>query len=322
MRSISLDESQLATLTPEEQAAIKGDDFTDDEINALKGIAGSDDDADADADDDSGSDEVVDANGNPVVTETVVTPAEKTAPNTSEQVIEPKTEPKPEPEPEPEPIKAPVYEAKMPEDFKEQIDELAKKETELRDKFKAGDIELEEYDSERESILQQREALNSTRIKAEISAEMSQQSAVQVWQSQIAAMMDRAAKPEAGGIDYRTDTAKQQDLDTFVKLLAEKPENEAKDGPWFLNEAHKRVMALHGITVKPPVTPDLPGKNQVSRTPPIDAAPKTLAQVPGGDGPGDVEGEFAHLDALEGEALESAIAKMSPAQREKFSRGE
>jgi hypothetical protein len=44
--------------------------------------------------------------------------------------------------------------------------------------------------------------------------------------------------------------------------------------------------------------------------------------VPGGDGPGDVEGEFAHLDALEGEALESAIAKMSPAQREKFSRGE
>jgi hypothetical protein len=54
--------------------------------------------------------------------------------------------------------------------------------------------------------------------------------------------------------------------------------------------------------------------------PPADAAPRTLADVPGGDGPGDVGGEFADVLALDGEAYEHAIARMSPAQRDKFLR--
>jgi predicted double-glycine peptidase len=36
---------------------------------------------------------------------------------------------------------------------------------------------------------------------------------------------------------------------------------------------------------------------------------------------GGFRAEFADLDALEGEALEGAIAKLSPAQREKWVRG-
>ena len=57
------------------------------------------------------------------------------------------------------------------------------------------------------------------------------------------------------------------------------------------------------------------------RKPPVDAAPKTLAQVPGSDGPGDVGSEFADIEALDGMEYEDAIARMSPAQREKFLRG-
>ena len=46
----------------------------------------------------------------------------------------------------------------------------------------------------------------------------------------------------------------------------------------------------------------------------------TLAQVPGSDGPGDVAGEFADVLALDGMEYEAAIARMTPAQRERFLR--
>ena len=38
------------------------------------------------------------------------------------------------------------------------------------------------------------------------------------------------------------------------------------------------------------------------------------------DGPGDVSDEFGNVDALDGLDLESAIARMTPAQREKYAR--
>jgi hypothetical protein len=78
---------------------------------------------------------------------------------------------------------------------------------------------------------------------------------------------------------------------------------------------------LNGKNISPAVQQADPAPKPAAqnRNPP--AAPKTIAHIPGGDGPGDVGGEFAHLDALDGNDLESAIAKMSPAQREKYSRG-
>ena len=111
----------------------------------------------------------------------------------------------------------------------------------------------------------------------------------------------------------------------FVKALANDEKTSDKPMDWFLSEAHKRVQALHGVApapakVDPPKDPLAEAREK--RKPNLGATPATLAHVPGGDGPGDVAGEFAHLDALEGDALESAIARMTPAQREKFSRGE
>ncbi|NCV26639.1 MAG: hypothetical protein EBW58_10600, partial [Betaproteobacteria bacterium] len=101
---------------------------------------------------------------------------------------------------------------------------------------------------------------------------------------------------------------------------------------WFLTEAHKRVLALHGIATKtpadqttdsdsaakPPVKPA--DRKPPDRKPPLDIAPKTLAMIPGGEGPGDVDGEFADVLALEGLAYEQAIARMSSTERERFLR--
>jgi hypothetical protein len=99
---------------------------------------------------------------------------------------------------------------------------------------------------------------------------------------------------------------------------------------WFLTEAHRRVRALHGLdalAAKAPTAEEKPAeakpaepKPVPSRKPPIDAAPKTLAHVPGGPGPGDVGSEFADVLSLDGMEFEQAIARMTPAQRERFAR--
>ncbi len=52
------------------------------------------------------------------------------------------------------------------------------------------------------------------------------------------------------------------------------------------------------------------------------ADPAIAAQVPGSDGPGDVDGnEFSDVDRLTGDTQEAAIAKMSAAQRDRYMAG-
>ena len=300
-----LDADMLATLTPEERAAIEDDKPSADELAAMQRIADGAPDNDDDDDDDDG-----DAGAAPVENNGAAeAPAAAAATAQAEEAVIPSTA-------------TPIYDAKLPTDFDDQVKQLATQEADLKAKFKSGEIDFDEFDLQRGELLSKREELTLARAKAEISQEMTQQTAQTQWKNTIDRFVSSAAK-EAGGIDYRKDTEKQADLDQFVKVLAHRDENADKPMDWFLTEAHKRVKALHGLaTAAPKVDPAEAIKAaSAARKPPVSAAPATLAQVPGGDGPGDVAGEFADIDALDGEALEMAIAKLSPVQREKWARG-
>jgi hypothetical protein len=299
----TLDADALATLTPEEREAIEGSEHSEADLEALKKIAGDADD-DSDADDSDNDEEEGDEEAPPAEGKTAAEPeAEKPADPPAVQ---------------PEPA-APRYEAKLPSDYDDQIKSLKDRDAELRQRFKDGEIDIDERDAGLAELAEQREQLLVLRAKAEISQEMNQQSAAQQWQNAVNKALNDFAKPEQGGIDYRQDTDKQADLDQFVKLLANKSENADKSMEWFLQEAHKRVLALHGVAPVP--KKETVAEAIAKRKPPVDAAPKTLAQVPGSDGPGDVGSEFADIEALEGMEYEDAIARMSPSQREKFLRG-
>ncbi len=223
----------------------------------------------------------------------------------------------------------PRYEARLPDDFDAQVKALADKELSLKQQFKAGEIEFDEFEQARSDLFVQREQLTIARTKAEISQEMNAQTAEQLWVHAVNQFMSDTAKLSgaAGGIDYRKDSEKASDLDGFVRSLAARSEHAHQSMAWFLTEAHKRVLALHGIATKTPAdqTTDSdsaakPPVKSVDRKPPLDIAPKTLAMIPGGDGPGDVDGEFADVLALEGLAYEQAIARMSSTERERFLR--
>jgi hypothetical protein len=298
-----LDEHILSTLTPEEVAAIKEEPSAE-EIAAIAAIAnGAEDGPDDDDDEDDG-------------TETAAATTEPAAAAAKDTPLEPDTAPAPEPEPETAEFR-PRYEAKLPDDFATQEAAIKEQADALVAKFKGGDIDFDQYQIEAAALAKSERALDEIRFKASLSQEMTAQTAEQQWAFTVQRFMSATAKAE-GGIDYAKDAEKNADLDLFVKALARDEKNSDKPAEWFLHEAHKRVQAMHGITTKP--TP--PAPPAASRKPPLSAAPKTLAQVPGGDGPGDVDGnEFADIDRLTGEAQEAAIAKMTPSQRERYMMG-
>jgi hypothetical protein len=299
-----LDADMAAQLTPEELAAIQDDDQpSGDELAAMQRIA---DGAAKNDDDDGNDDDAGDPNAAPIEGKGA-TPAAAANTDTGAATDE-----------DPAPAAVAHYDAKLPSDYDDQIKALKDRDAELRQKFKDGDIDIDERDQGLAELSEQREQLVVLRAKAEISQEMTQQTAQQQWQNSVNTFMSSAAKEE-GGIDYRKDAAKAEDLDTFVKHLANKVENSDKPMDWFLTEAHKRVQALHGVTPTPNKADALKAAKD-QRKPSLDSLPKTLAQVPGGDGPGDVGSEFADIEALEGQAYEDAIARMTPAQREKFLR--
>lgn len=301
----------LDTLTPEERAAISDAEYSPEELAAMKGLAeegGGEDDDDENEDDSSGEDGNDSAGSAPVEgngADNQDPPADDADPAAGND--------------EPEQAaaqKASAYRAELPADYDAQVKALNDETGALAQKFRAGEIEFEEYETQQAALLQRRDELREIKIKAEIASEMGAQSAENEWKATIQSFVSATAKAE--GINYATDADKQADLDLFVKRLADNPANGDKPMRWFLEEAHKRVKALHGIATPEkkegaPVSP-----KPVQRKAPTEAIPKTLAQVPGSDGPGDVADEFANLDNLEGLELEDALRKMTPEQRERY----
>jgi hypothetical protein len=299
--SIELDQTSLDNLTDEERSAIEDTSYSPEELAAMKAVAGADDEADESDDDDK------------------ETSAEKTADASVADESKPATTDLDATADVPE--FKPQYKVDLPDDYEAKVTELKEEKRALAAKFKDGDIEFEDYTTQMEALDDRRDELNDLRVRASVAQDMNTQTAEQQWQHTVRQFTSAVARDEK--IDYAKDAEKQADLDLFVKSLAANEKNADKSMEWFLSEAHKRVKALHGIGGKPDPTPSADPKPSAkpSRKPPVEHLPGTLAQVPGGDGPGDLAGEFADLDRLEGLEYEQAIARMTPVQRERFLQG-
>lgn len=174
-----------------------------------------------------------------------------------------------------------------------------------------GEIEPAEYSKYESEYEDKRDALKEQR-QGEIE-----------WVQQVHAFKAQALRDS--GINYDTDAEKGQAFDDWLKRLAANPANGNKDEAWFLQQAHKKVMAEFDIAPKAeapakaePAKPATPAKPPVRRAD-TSAIPPTLGGLPAassadaGDG-----GEFAHIHNLTGMAYEKAIAALSPAARERF----
>lgn len=313
----AFDPAILQTLTDEERAAIAGDDADIHDLEALQKLAdaaAAEDGAVATGPDDDDDNKPDDADAKPPAAEAaesaVVQPA-PAATDTPADAAPVAQEAKPA-----EPTRI-VYDYQLPEDYQAKVDAIRAQEDEIAQQFKSGELDFDAYRAAARELDIEREALTDMRVKAAISQEVNQQTGESLWRSALQTFNATTAK--ADGIDYAKDEVKQADFDQFLKVLADKPENAEKDHNWFISEAHKRVKALHGIVTAPPSNPNKNGR----RDPPnLSQLPRTLSDVPGGDGPGDVSDEFTALDSLDGLAFEDALANLKRTNPAAFARYE
>ncbi|MEK6244024.1 MAG: hypothetical protein AABM33_05930 [Pseudomonadota bacterium] len=229
-----------------------------------------------------------------------------------------------------------TYVAPPVEDYEKKVVAFDTRVTEASDKFKAGDMTLDEYNAERSAVEKDRRELDAAKQKADIASEMQVQTAEQRWTWEINRFYRRIAKDD--GINYVGSTLLLSALDTRVKELANMKENADKDSTWFLEEAHRQVKAELGIGKKAAGGDDAAQKAAAEAKAKADAEakkkaaaeaalrrparaglPKDLGGLPAAGADADAGGdEFASLDALEGMDLENALARLPKEKADRY----
>ena len=191
----------------------------------------------------------------------------------------------------------PVYQAESIEGIDEQLKALSKQ-------LNEGEIDLEEF-------ISQRDALREKQIEANLTQKFNQQSAEQLWNYERKLFFDQ--NPE-----YRDNKALNGALQFMFKEL-DTQENAGKSGLELLNEAKRLVDEQLGRSGGKPLTQpnQEPRQPAIEKTPP----PKTLAHIPSAAGNETGRDEFSHLDGLDGVELERALSSLTPEQERRYLRG-
>ncbi len=213
---------------------------------------------------------------------------------------------------EPEPF-IPRYQAELPADFEAQLAAIGERKKALRTQYQDGNLELDDYEDARDGIESEALALREAHLKATLASEQAQQTATQRWQWE----QERFFTQKANAV-YRADPILGSAFDAAVKGLARDPAHEGKPMSWFLDEADRvtreRMRSVVGAPETPTKTPSAPIKTRP-------AIPPNLGDLPSADLPETGGDEWAHLDRLQGMDIEAALAKLSPAEQERYLRG-
>lgn len=311
----------LDLLEPEERAALMESEGFD--LAALKAVAG-DDERDEGADED--EDEDGEADGDEAQ---AAAPVEGEASDgAKEAAAEPAAETAAEPGEPVEPVKAAIEPAKesapqraayrytLPDDYEARAEANRAAQLALYEKYKEGDMPIEELQAEQARLTGERDELLSHKMRADIAADMQRQSQEAARDAAVNALFERTK----AAIDYRKDEGAMRQLDRAVKLLAGDEANSDKPLDWFLDEAHRMVQAMRGVVAAPVAKQDAVKAAAAARKPDLSAAPKTLAQAPAAGGAGDVGSEFDDIMNLDGEAFEDALANMARTNPQRFAR--
>lgn len=299
----------LATLTDEERAALNEvvDDLKRDDSDLGDEDEGDEGDAPADDQDDAAPA----AAAKPAADDAPAADAAADAADVTD-----------EPDPDERKPRVPAYEATLPEDFEARKTALQAREDEAEQKYEDGEIDRATLRATLREVATEREALVRIQTRVELAQDMAEQES----RRELTAAVDTVMKlGKEAGVDYNNE-AQWAELKAFVTVVEARNPNKTVD--WIMREAHRRVLVANDITPPkasnepPPKKTDPKADALARRKPDVSKAQPTLAQVPGGEGPGDVSGsEFSDLDALEGPQFEAALERLrksNPAAYEKY----
>ena len=210
----------------------------------------------------------------------------------------------------PQPTAPPV------ENYTGRMQEFSKQKEALLERLRDGDIDIEEYEKSKNTIIEQEFELKLAHRDYENSIRQQQETAKQKWEWE----QEQFFENEANKI-YRDEgilgTAMSAALNKKVIELANDPANVKRSGTWFLNEADRQVREAMNMAPQKQTA----GKPN-NRKPDLTSIPKTLSNLPAAESTETGNGEFAYLDKLEGVELEQALAAISrdPAKEARYLR--
>lgn len=191
------------------------------------------------------------------------------------------------------------------------LDKLNADLAKLKEQFDEGDLSIDEY-------IDAKSALDRQIVKAELKAELAQESANKSW--------EQSQKDFLGQNTYLRDNDVLYDAFAMQvnKLLAD-PKNASMSDADLLAAARAKVDAAIGR--KPDAEPSKKDESLVKSAKKSAAdrskAPTTLQGIPSAAQADDVEGnKFAYLDRLTGAEFEAAIAKLSPDDMNRWARSQ
>jgi len=320
------DDEDLSGLSEEERAAIVGDSDNekaalqaaiDEGTQALKAVSGSDDGEDGDQSVATGNDTPAGSQGDDQQPGAAAAPAVESAAAAAEaaKVASPESR-----ESSTNPGFVPMFNADPVDGFDDKMRALNEDKAKAFKQFTDGEIDASAYAQAEQNYLDQRDQLRSAKERAELANSMKEQTEQQRWMWEVDQFKKTALR--ADGVDYKEDKFNNA-LDRWVKVLAADPENAEQSGEWLLNEAHKNVMLQYGVTKPATAAAASAAAARQGRQPDLSKIPPAnLAKVPAAAEGDSGSSEFAHLDNLEGIALERALAKMSSEQQERYLAGQ
>ncbi len=211
----------------------------------------------------------------------------------------------------------PRIEVEAVEDYDGKMTAFDEQKAGLLNQFNDGDIDMSEYQEQRDVIEKDIRKLERDNDRAINAAEQNSNSNLQRWQWE----QDRFFGDEANKI-YKDNTMLASAFDTRVKELAADENNGNRSMQWFLEEADRNVRAVMLGKSAPVVVDDKDKNNGKRPAADLSKIPPNLGDVPAADlnEAGD-DAEFAFLDKLDGMEFEAALAKMSQAQADRYLKG-
>lgn len=197
----------------------------------------------------------------------------------------------------------PTYHVDPVENFDEQIQGFVDEKKALREQLNAGEIDLDAYEEQKDSIIAKEQDLRAQNLKAQIASEQTTQTAQAKWEWEQENFFNNTANK------IYQDKLLGAMLDTAVKDLAGAPENANKTGAWFLQEADRMVRERIGSKETTKTT---------SRKPDLSKVPPSLGGLPSAELTDTGNDKFAKLDTLSGLALERALAGLSDRERDDY----
>lgn len=272
---MSYTEQELSTLSAEEREALTADEPN---VDALKAIAGDEDDTEPAADE--------------AAPEAAVAQTEAQPENTEADTF------------------THHYQAPPVEGYEEKAAAFVAQKADLRRQMNEGGIDLDQYETAKDELVAQEMALREQKLKADISAEQSEQTSKARWQ------WDQEQFFGAKENSIYQDKYLLAAFDAAVRDLGGDTANADQKGAWFLREADKLVRSRFNVAANIAAPQQ---RHPDGRKPDLSVVPKTLAHLPAADIPqtGDVD-EFAHIDRLQGLELEKAVARLSESERERY----